>query len=78
MAGTPRNRGLVRQWRLVRALAKDPMGLTFAQLIAVANEPVCERTIRRDVDTLTVAGFPMEVVSGGQVTRVCWRRGKVE
>jgi len=63
MGLTPRNRGLIRQWRLVRALAASKAGLTFKQLRDVADEPVCDRTIRRDVDTLTFAGFPIDVVS---------------
>lgn len=57
------------------------MGLTFPQLIGAADEVVCERTIRRDVDTLTFAGFPIDVVTGdycGTVpTRVFWRKESI-
>jgi len=60
---TQRNRGLIRQWRLIRALARARHGLTFKQLRNVADEPVCLKTIRREVDTLTFAGFPIDVVS---------------
>lgn len=59
-----RYRGLIRQWKLLRALdAAHPRGLSWAQLIAAADEPVHLRTIRRDIDTLTFAGFPVDVVS---------------
>lgn len=75
MAGTGRNRGLVRQWRLVQALQSARRGLTFAELCAIADDDSCERTIRRDIDTLTCAGFPVDVETGGpwQPTRVFWR-----
>lgn len=62
-----RNRGMVRQWRLLRALQKTRCGLTFRQLREAAEEAVCERTIRRDVDTLELAGFPIDVVSGERI-----------
>lgn len=71
MAG--RNRGLVRQWRLIRALSVARLGLTFAQLAEAAEERVCERTIRRDVDTLTLAGFPVDVVTQWPATKVYLR-----
>ena len=60
----PRQRGLIRQWKLLQALeAVQPRGLSWVQLIAAADESVCERTVRRDIDTLTIAGFPVDVVS---------------
>lgn len=62
-----RNRGMVRQWRLLRALQKSQRGMTFQQLREAAEERVCERTIRRDVDTLELAGFPIDVVSGEHI-----------
>ena len=69
MGSHRRYRGLIRQWRLVRALQKARFGLTFRQLIEVAEEPVSLRTVRRDVDTLTFAGFPIDVESGQPGTR---------
>ena len=69
MGSAKRYRGLIRQWRLVRALQKARMGMTFKQLVEAADEPVCLRTIRRDVDTLTFAGFPIDVESGQPGTR---------
>jgi predicted DNA-binding transcriptional regulator YafY len=71
--GAPRNRGLIRQWKLVRSLMAARLGLTFAQLIEAAEEPVTMRTIRRDVDTLTLAGFPVDVVTQWPHTKVYWR-----
>lgn len=72
----PRQRGLIRQWRIVRALESARLGLTWRQLIEVAEEPVHERTIRRDIDTLTFAGFPIDVESnsGGDTTRIVMRK----
>lgn len=63
MGGSRYHRGLVRQWKLVRALSVARLGLTFAELREAAGEPVSVRTIYRDVDTLTFAGFPIDVVS---------------
>ena len=71
-----RNRGLVRQWKLLLALDAAVCGLSWAQLIAAAQERVSERTIRRDIDTLTFAGFPIDVESraGGVTARIFLRR----
>ena len=74
MGATKRNRGLIRQWRLVRALSVARLGMTFAQLTEAANEPVSVRTIRRDIDTLTFAGFPVDVVTQWPHTKVYLRR----
>lgn len=75
MSQPPRQRGLVRQWRIVRALQEAKRGLTMAQLHVVAQEDVHTRTLRRDIDTLTIAGFPIDVLSGRSYpeTRVIWR-----
>lgn len=82
MAGTFRQRGLVRQWKLVQALQGSRRGMTFAQLRDAANEPVSERTIRRDIDTLTFAGLPVDVESGvagpaAMPAKVFWREESV-
>lgn len=68
----PRQRGLIRQWKIVRALTAARLGLTWKQLQEVAEEPVHPRTLRRDIDTLTFAGFPIDVRShdGGETTRI--------
>jgi predicted DNA-binding transcriptional regulator YafY len=67
---------LIRQWKIVRALESARLGLSWSELIATADEPVSERTIRRDIDTLTFAGFPIDVESrqGGETTRIVMRR----
>lgn len=59
-----RQRGLIRQWRIVRALTVSRLGLTWKQLQDAAQERVHLRTIRRDIDTLTFAGFPIDVETG--------------
>ena len=75
MAGTLRQRGLVRQWKLLRALQAARLGLTWGELIEAADERVHKRTIYRDIDTLTFAGFPIDVESkqGGESTRIVLR-----
>ena len=84
MGLTGRNRGLVRQWKLLLALDAAPRGLSWAQLMVAADELVSLRTLRRDIDTLTFAGFPIDVESneGFQTTRIFlrrqeWRGGQV-
>lgn len=76
MSMPPRNRGLIRQWKIVRALESARLGLTWKQLIEAGEDRVHERTIRRDVDTLTFAGFPIDVESnfGGDTSRIYMRR----
>lgn len=77
MAGIRRQRGLIRQWRLVRALSAARLGLTFQQLQDAADETVSLRTIRRDVDTLTIAGFPIDVVTQWPNPKVYLRQWRV-
>lgn len=52
-----RNRELVRQWEILRALDSTPTGVTVRKLARLRN--VVERTIRRDLDALQEAGFPL-------------------
>jgi predicted DNA-binding transcriptional regulator YafY len=76
-----RQRGLIRQWKLLLALDRARHGLTWEQLRVAADEPVSMRTIYRDIDTLTFAGFPVDVKTGGgretfsriQLRRQDWR-----
>lgn len=83
MASSLRNRGLVRQWKIVRALQASTFGMTFRQLADVSDDAVSERTIRRDIDTLTLAGFPVDVESGKErglyhsPAKVFWREETV-
>lgn len=62
---TARHRQIVRQWKLLLALDAHHRGLTFAQLRdrMSTDAPVTERTLRRDVDALTLAGFPIDVTT---------------
>ena len=51
---------IVRQWRILLALEGKARGLTLAEARQEAGEGVSERTIRRDLEALTQAGFPIE------------------
>lgn len=55
-----RHTEIVRQWRILLTLEGRARGLTLAEAQEVAGEGVSERTIRRDLDALTQAGFPIE------------------
>jgi predicted DNA-binding transcriptional regulator YafY len=55
-----RHTEIVRQWRLLLALEGRARGLTLADLQDAAGEGVSDRTIRRDLNALTQAGFPIE------------------
>jgi predicted DNA-binding transcriptional regulator YafY len=57
-----RHTEIVRQWRILLALEGKSRGLTLAEAQEVAGEGVSDRTIRRDFDALTQAGFPIETV----------------
>ncbi len=74
MGQVKRQRGLIRQWQLVRALEAHPRGMTFRQLQQVPDEAACLKTIRRDIDTLTIAGFQIDVVTGENTTKVYLRQ----
>ncbi len=55
-----RHSEIVRQWRLLLALEGRSRGLTLSEAQSEAGDGVSERTIRRDFDALTQAGFPIE------------------
>ncbi|MFA5907582.1 MAG: WYL domain-containing protein [Vicinamibacterales bacterium] len=55
-----RHTEIVRQWRILLALEGKARGLTLAEAQAAVGEGVSERTIRRDFEALTQAGFPIE------------------
>ncbi|MBA2303992.1 MAG: HTH domain-containing protein, partial [Acidobacteria bacterium] len=59
-----RNSELVRQWEILRAIDGARNGIAIAKL--AAERGVHQRTIRRDVDALGRAGFPLhdEKVNG--------------
>lgn len=52
-----RNSELIRQWEILREIDTARTGLTIAKL--AAGRGVCQRTIRRDIDALERAGFPL-------------------
>ena len=53
----PRNTELVRQWEILRDVDSARTGLPIAKLATLHN--VHPRTIRRDLDALARAGFPL-------------------
>jgi predicted DNA-binding transcriptional regulator YafY len=53
----PRNAEVVRQWNILREIEKQRQGVTIATLAEHAR--VTTRTIRRDLDALQQAGFPL-------------------
>ena len=55
-----RHTEIVRQWRLLLALEGKSRGMTLAEAQREAGDGVSDRTIRRDFDALTQAGFPIE------------------
>jgi predicted DNA-binding transcriptional regulator YafY len=55
-----RHTEIVRQWRILLALEGRARGLTLAEAQKIAGDGVSDRTIRRDLDALTQAGFPIE------------------
>jgi predicted DNA-binding transcriptional regulator YafY len=55
-----RHTEIVRQWRLLLALEGKARGLTLAEAQEEAGDGVSDRTIRRDFEALTQAGFPIE------------------
>jgi len=52
-----RNQELVRQWEILRDIDSARTGLSIPKLAALRG--VHERTIRRDIDALSRAGFPL-------------------
>ena len=52
-----RNSEVIRQWEILREIDGARVGITVAKL--AASRAVHERTIRRDIDALCAAGFPL-------------------
>ncbi|MEW6321113.1 MAG: WYL domain-containing protein [Acidobacteriota bacterium] len=65
---------IVRQWRILLALEGRARGLSLAEVRDAAGDGVSERTIRRDLDALTQAGFPIESSRAGGKTRFTLNR----
>lgn len=53
----PRNAEVIRQWNIVREIESRPGGVTIHHLARMTG--VTTRTIRRDLDALQQAGFPL-------------------
>jgi predicted DNA-binding transcriptional regulator YafY len=53
----PRNAEVIRQWNIVREIESRPAGVTIHHLSRLTG--VTTRTIRRDLDALQQAGFPL-------------------
>jgi predicted DNA-binding transcriptional regulator YafY len=60
----PRNSELIRQWEILRAIDAARRGMSINQL--AAERGVHPKTVRRDLDALSRAGFPLfdETVNG--------------
>lgn len=54
-----RGRQIIRQWKLLGLLDASRFGATVKQLHDRIDEPCVERTIRRDLESLAAAGFPI-------------------
>ncbi len=52
---------LLRQWLLLKTLSARRIGVTLKEL--AAEMQVCEKTIRRDLETFMAAGFPVAETS---------------
>lgn len=55
-----RHSEIVRQWRILLALEGRARGMTLSEVQEAAGDGVSDRTIRRDLDALAQAGFPVE------------------
>ena len=53
---------LLRQWLLLKTLSARRYGATLKEL--AAEMQVCEKTIRRDLETFLMAGFPLAETLG--------------
>ncbi|MGE0042989.1 MAG: HTH domain-containing protein, partial [Vicinamibacterales bacterium] len=75
MAGKPERHGeIVRQWRILLALEARARGMTLGEIREAAGDGVTERTIRRDLDALGQAGFPIDAARADGVTRYSLNR----
>ncbi len=66
----PKDPPLVRQWLLVRLLCGRRFGLTVEEMAAETG--VNTRTIRRDLNVFSQAGFPLSQTTGDRGLRR-WR-----
>ncbi len=61
---------IVRQWLMLKMLASHGPGVTIAELATEFHVSV--KTVRRDLDVLRLAGFPLEETTG-PFNRKSWR-----
>jgi predicted DNA-binding transcriptional regulator YafY len=61
MPKVERHAEIVRQWKVIRTLESRARGVTLAALRDAVGGEVTERTIRRDLDALSQAGFLIDV-----------------
>lgn len=66
-----RNRQVVRQWQILRRLAAARTGNNLYALAGYLG--VSTRTIRRDLEALQAAGFPLVDAIEDVERRVVWR-----
>lgn len=59
-----RGRQLIRQWKLLQTLESLRAGATLRALHERIDEPCVERTLRRDLEALQAAGFPIRNEDG--------------
>jgi predicted DNA-binding transcriptional regulator YafY len=67
----PRNAEVIRQWTILRDIERSRGGVTIDDLAARCN--VTTRTIRRDLQALESAGFPLYDDRGGDDGKTRWR-----
>jgi hypothetical protein len=67
-----RYRLIIRQWQMLRVLAAHARGVTLANLVELAGDGACQRTVRRDLEALEYAGFPVERIDRSPI-EVRWR-----
>jgi predicted DNA-binding transcriptional regulator YafY len=62
-----RHTEVIRQWQMLRAIESSRFGLTVTEL--AERFDVTTRTIRRDLDALSMAGFPLDSTKRDTTTR---------
>src|SRR6187200_3244086 len=62
-----RHTEVIRQWQIPRAIESSRFGLTVTDL--AGRFDVTTRTIRRDLDALAMAGFPLDSIKREAATR---------
>jgi len=61
---TERGRQVIRQWRILLLLEQRRSWMSVAELHAALEEDCHERTVRRDLEQLSAAGFPITESKG--------------